>query len=68
MIFWSRRSFLIAVDNLLQAYPDMSRAEAEALATRVGEHFGRATVAVAFGDRLLKPSRFSDHIVLRNEH
>ena len=56
------------MDNLLQAFPGMTQAEAEALATRVYEHFGRATVEVAFGDRLLKPSTFSDHIVLRNEH
>jgi len=67
-IFWSRRGFLTAVDNVLQAFPHMSRAEAEALATRVYEHFGRATVEVALGDRLLKPSTFSDHIVVRNEH
>jgi KDO2-lipid IV(A) lauroyltransferase len=68
MIFWTRKKFRIAVDNLLQAFPDMTQAEAEALATRVYEHFGRATVEVAFGDRLLKPSTFSDHVVLRNEH
>jgi Kdo2-lipid IVA lauroyltransferase/acyltransferase len=68
MIFWTRRSFRTAVENLLQAFPGMSRAEAEALATRVYEHFARATVEVGFGDRLLKPSTFSDHVVLRNEH
>ena len=65
MIFWTRRSFRTGVDNLLQAFPGMSQAEAEALATRVYEHFGRATVEVALGDRLLKPSTFSDHVVLR---
>jgi len=68
LIFWSPLRFSIAVDNLLQAFPDMSRAEAEALATRVYEHFGRMTVEVAFGDRLLRRSTFGDHIVLRNEH
>ncbi len=67
MIFWSWRSFRTGVDNLLQAFPGMSRAAAEALATRVYEHFGRATVEVALGDRLLKPSTFGDHIVLRGE-
>jgi KDO2-lipid IV(A) lauroyltransferase len=67
MIAWSRRSFRTAVDNLLQAFPGMSQPEAEALARRVYEHFGRATVEVAFGDRLLKPSTFDDHIVFRNE-
>jgi KDO2-lipid IV(A) lauroyltransferase len=68
MIFWSRRSFRTAVDNLLQTYPGISRVQAEALATRVYAHFGRAAVEVAFGDRLLKPSTFSDHIILRNEN
>ena len=68
MIFWTRKNFRIAVDNLLQAFPGMTQREAEALATRVYEHFGRATVEVALGDRLLKPSTFSDHIVVRNEH
>ena len=68
MIFWSRRSFRTGVDNLLRAFPGMSRAEAEALATRVYEHFGRATVEVALGDRLLRPSTFNDHIVLRGEN
>jgi KDO2-lipid IV(A) lauroyltransferase len=64
----SRRSFRTAVDNLLQAFPDMTQPEAEALATRVYEHFGRATVEVAFADRLLKPSTFDDHILFRNTH
>jgi len=68
MIFWSRRSFRTGVDNLLQAFPDMSPAEAEARATRVYEHFGRATVEVALGDRLLGPSTFDDHIVLLGEN
>jgi KDO2-lipid IV(A) lauroyltransferase len=67
MIFWSRRSFRTAVDNILRAFPDLSAPEAEALAARVYEHFGRATVEVAFGDRLLKPSTFDEHIVFRNE-
>jgi KDO2-lipid IV(A) lauroyltransferase len=67
MISFSRRSFRTAVDNLLQAFPGMPPAEAEALATRVYEHFGRATVEVALGDRLLKPSTIADHILFRNE-
>ncbi len=68
MIPWSRRSFRTAVDNLLQAFPDMTQPEAEALATRVYEHFGRAAVEVAFSDRLIRRSTFSDHLVVRNEH
>ena len=64
----SRRSFRTAVDNLLQAFPEMTPPEAEALATRVYEHFGRATVEVAFADRLLRRSTLSDHLVVRNEH
>ena len=68
MVFWTRKKFRIAVDNLLQTFPDMSQAEAEALATRVYEHFGRSAVEVAYADRLLKPSTFNDHMVLRNEH
>jgi KDO2-lipid IV(A) lauroyltransferase len=68
MIFWSRRSFRTAVDNLLLAFPEMTQPQAEALATRVYAHFGRATVEVAFGDRLLHRSTFSEHIILRNEH
>jgi KDO2-lipid IV(A) lauroyltransferase len=67
-IFWTRRRFRTAVDNLLQAFPEMTQAEAKALARRVYEHFGRTAVEVAFSDRLLKPSTFRDHVVLRNEH
>jgi KDO2-lipid IV(A) lauroyltransferase len=67
-IFWSRRSFRTAVDNLRQAFPGMSQAEAESLTTRVYAHLGRATVELGFGDRLLKPSTFRDHVVVRNEH
>jgi KDO2-lipid IV(A) lauroyltransferase len=68
MIFWTRRAFQVAVDNLLHAYPNMTRDEAEALATRVYRHFGRAAVEMVLAHRLLRPSTFRDHVVLRNEH
>jgi KDO2-lipid IV(A) lauroyltransferase len=67
MVSWTRRSFRTAVDNLLQAYPGMPQAEAEAMARRVYEHFGRATVEMAVADRLLTRSTYRDHVVLRNE-
>ena len=64
--FVPRRS-KIMVDNLLHAYPDMSEAEARRMTLRVYEHFGRASVENAVAHRLLRPSTFRDHVILRNE-
>ena len=67
IIFWTRRNFETAVDNFLHAYPNMTRAEAEGRATRVYEHFGRASAEMAVAHRLLRRSTYRDHIAIRNE-
>jgi len=67
MAFWTRRRFAIAVDNIRQAFPEISQPDAERLALCVYEHLGRAAVEVALARRLLTNSTYRDHVVVRNE-
>jgi len=64
-VFTPRRRRL-AVDNLKQAYPDMSDAEAERIAWKVYQHFGRAAVEFAVGHRLIQPATFRKHVVCKH--
>jgi len=57
----------LAVENLMRAFPALSRAQAEQTAIRVYEHFGRAAVEAALARRLLRPSTYRRHIVFRHE-
>ena len=57
----------IAVENIRHAYPELSEKEAEKLAVRVFQHFGRAVVEGAVAHRLLRPSTYRQHVQIRHE-
>jgi len=57
----------LAIDNLMKAFPHMSRDRAEAIALKTYRHFGRAAVESAVAHRLLRRSTFRSHLVIRGE-
>lgn len=52
----------IAIENLLCAYPRMSKAGAGKMAQKVYEHLGRLGVEMALAPRLLRPSNLRRHV------
>jgi len=67
MMRWTPGQVKTAVENLMAAYPGMERPQAEEMARRVYEHFGRSLVEVAMAHRLLKPDSLERHVIIRNE-
>jgi len=64
---WTPGEVRVAVENLMAAYPEMARAQAEEMTRRVYEHFGRSLVEVAVAHRLLRPSTIGRHVTILNE-
>jgi Kdo2-lipid IVA lauroyltransferase/acyltransferase len=62
------RQVKTTVENLMAAYPEMERPQAEDMARRVYEHFGRALVEAAVAHRMIRPSTIGRHVTIRNEH
>lgn len=65
--FVTPRRRRIAVSNLRQAFPERSRKEAKAMATRVYEHFGRSFVEVAIAPRILRRDNYREYVTIHNE-
>jgi KDO2-lipid IV(A) lauroyltransferase len=68
MVRWTRRNYAIGLDNLFHAFPGMSREAAESLLLDMYAHFGRATVEMAFAQRMLGPTTYRRRLEIVNEN
>lgn len=65
---WTRRNVDVGISNVRHAYPGISEQAARQMILNMYRHFGRATAEMAFAQRMLGPTTFRNHVVIRNEN